>query len=398
MAQRTAKRYGIGVIVSGAVAALALALGGGVSPASAAASPAAPAVRDSGRVVVYYQKQFANGSTGAYISPLPLVTESTGVDVVNLAAVHMNADELKLNDLLPDDPSFDTMWAELRQIQAAGVAVVGMIGGAQNATWQSLTDDYDVQYARLHDFVTTHALDGIDLDVETDTDIAVVERVIADLRADFGTTFLVTLSPVTAALVGEDNISGFDYDDLYASSGQAIDWFNTQFYCGWGDPTADLYGAIVDYQSTQGAGIPASKIVMAVLTNPDNCGSGWVPLAELTASIQEIKAEIPTFGGVAGWEYFNSLPGGPEAPWKWAGEMRAAIDAALPTPDPTPTPSPTATPTPDPTPTTSPSPRTLAVSGIDTGGLVGGGLIAGAVAILGGSVLLLAALRRRSTR
>lgn len=105
-----AKRHGIGVIVGSAVAALALAFGGGVSPASAAA----PVVRDSGRVVVYYQKQFVNGSTGAYISPLPLVTEHTGVDVVNLAAVHMNAGELKLNDLLPDDPSFDTMWAELR--------------------------------------------------------------------------------------------------------------------------------------------------------------------------------------------------------------------------------------------------------------------------------------------
>lgn len=385
-----AKRHGIGVIVGSAVVALALAFSGGVSPASAVA----PVVRDSGRVVVYYQKQFVNGSTGAYISPLPLVTEHTGVDVVNLAAVHMNADELKLNDLLPDDPSFDTMWAELRQIQAEGVAVVGMIGGAQNATWQSLTDDYDVQYARLHDFVTTHSLDGIDLDVETETDISVVERVIADLRADFGSTFLVTLSPVTAALVGEDNLSGFDYDDLYASSGQAIDWFNTQFYCGWGDPTPDEYGAIVDYQSTRGAGIPASKIVMAVLTNPDNCGSGWIPLAELTASIQQITAETPTFGGVAGWEYFNSLPGGPDAPWEWAAEMRAAIDAPLPTP--TPTPTPTVSPTPTPTP--SPTVPLLAASGIDTGGLVGGGVIAGVVAILGGSVLLLAALRRRSTR
>jgi chitinase len=405
MTQRATKTHGTRVIVGAAVVALALAFGGGIGAASAAGPAGSTAsgtvVRDSGRVVVYYQKQFVDGSTGAYISPLPLVTENTGVDVVNLAAVHMNADELRLNDLLPDDPSFDTMWSELAEIQRSGVAVVGMIGGAQNATWQSLTDDYDVQYARLRDFVEAHALDGIDLDVETDTDISVVEKVIADLSADFGPSFLITLSPVTAALVGEDNLSGFDYDDLYRSSGDSIDWFNTQFYCGWGDPTAADYGEIVDYQSTKGAGIPASKIVIAALTNPDNCGDGWVPLDELTASIQEIKTTTPTFGGIAGWEYFNSLPGGTEAPWKWAAVMRAAIDEPLPTPTPTPTASPTTTPTavPAPVPTATPTPASgvLAASVQDSPGLVAGGII-GAIAVLVGAVALaVAAFRRRAS-
>ncbi len=276
-----------------AAALLAMVLGVGGVPGAASAAPASEVpeettvasvatgvasaeagVRGSGRVIVYYQKQFVDGSSGAYISPLPLVTENTGVDVVNLAAVHMNENELRLNDLLPDDPLFGTMWRELGEIQDAGVAVVGMIGGAQNATWQSLSTDYETQYQRLHDFVATYSLDGIDLDVETETDVAVVEHVIADLARDFGDGFLITLSPVTAALVGEDNLSGFDYDQLYAASGESIDWFNTQFYCGWGEPTAADYDEIVSYQAERGAGIPASKIVMAVLTNPENCGDG----------------------------------------------------------------------------------------------------------------------------
>jgi len=354
-------------------------------------------VRDSGRVIVYYQKQFVDGSTGAFISPLPLVTEHTGVDVVNLAAVHMNRDELKLNDLLPNDPSFDRMWEELAEIQAAGVPVVGMIGGAQNATWESLTDDYDVQYQRLRDFVKTYSLDGIDLDVETETDIAVVERVIADLNEDFGPSFLITLSPVTGALEGDENLSGFDYDDLYRSSGQAIDWFNTQFYCGWGEPTPADYGAIIDYQGTHGAGIPASKIVMAALTNPDNCGDGWIPIDALTASIQQIKAELPQFGGVAGWEYFNSLPGGPDAPWKWAAVMRTAIDAPAPTPSPTPTSPATSTPAPAPQPSTAAG--RLAATGQDTSGLTVS-VILGVIAVTVGAaaVTSAAAIRRRAAR
>ncbi|WP_368496604.1 glycosyl hydrolase family 18 protein [Herbiconiux sp. A18JL235] len=395
-----------------ALAAVVVGIGGMLGSASAAtasspvivsspaaALPAQTAVRDSGRVIVYYQKQFVDGSTGAYISPLPLVTENTGVDVVNLAAVHMNPDELRLNDLLPNDPRFDTMWRELAEVQDAGVAVVGMIGGAQNDTWQSLSTDYDTQYQRLHDFVVTYSLDGIDLDVETETDVAVVEHVIADLARDFGDDFLITLSPVTAALVGEDNLSGFDYDQLYASSGASIDWFNTQFYCGWGEPTAADYGEITAYQAARSGGIPPSKVVMAVLTNPENCGDGWIPLDELTASILQIRETTPDFGGVAGWEYFNSLPGGPEAPWRWAGVMRAAIDAPLPTPTPTPTPSPT--PSPAPTPTPSSTGAALA----DTGSAASGqglgelGALGGIAAMLTiGGVLVLRTQRIRSRR
>ncbi|MEV7767134.1 hypothetical protein [Microbacterium sp. NPDC086615] len=141
--------------------------------------------------------------------------------------------------------------------------------------------------------------------------------------------------------------------------------------------------------------------MIAALTNPDNCGDGWVPLDELTASIQEIKTTTPTFGGIAGWEYFNSLPGGTEAPWKWAAVMRAAIDEPLPTPTPTPTASPTTTPTavPAPVPTATPTPASgvLAASGQDSSGLVAGGII-GAIAVLVGAVALaVAAFRRRAS-
>jgi hypothetical protein len=393
---RLASLLAAGALAGAALTAGTIGAGAGAASASAVApaAPAAPAVPaavpDHDRVVVYYQKNHTD--TGTYISPLPLVTQNTGVDVINLAAVRMNQDVLNLNDWLPSDPRYDQMWADLATIQQSGVAVVGMIGGAENQTWENLDDDYDTQYARLKDFIDTYHLDGIDLDIETDTEIGTAEHVIEDLRADFGPGFLITMSPVSRALEGDDeNLSGFDYDQLYADVGDDIDWFNAQFYCNWGEPTVDDYDAIIDYQqSGEGAGIPSQKIVMIALTNESNCpeGAGWIPLDQLQQNLRALVAEHPDFGGVAGWEYFNSRPGGEAAPWEWAALMRQTLDEPAPTPTPTPTPAP------DPSTSPTASAAQLANTGANDGadamlaliaalGIAAGGAVAAAGVVLG---------------
>lgn len=35
--------------------------------------------------------------------------------------------------------------------------------------------------------------------------------------------------------------------------------------------------------------------------------------------------QFPDFGGVMGWEYFNSLPGGQEKPWQWAAGLSLSM-------------------------------------------------------------------------
>lgn len=396
----TTGRGGTGAVALVAVVAAmgASAFAGVVPDGSAHAASGESGVRESGRVVVYYQKHFADGS-GEYISPLPLVQQRTGVDAVVLAAVHMNADALLLNDDAPDAPLYDRMWADIAAVQADGVAVIGMIGGAQNDTWVNLQLDYPTQYERLRRFVTDHGLDGIDLDIETETDVATVMAVIDDLRGDFGPGFLITMSPVSAALAGEDNLSGFDYDELYRARGEDIDWFNTQFYCGWGEPTAADYGELVDYQSQEGSGVPPGKIVIAALTNPENCGDGWVPLDELETTLTALADRYDDFGGVAGWEYFNSLPGGTSAPWEWAGLMRIAIDAE-PTPTPSPSPAPAPGPSPDPSasPGNVPAGDRLAATGAGVAGEASAGLIGLAAAAAGAGILISGCVRRRAAR
>lgn len=47
---------------------------------------------------------------------------------------------------------------------------------------------------------------------------------------------------------------------------------------------------------------------------------------EILAGVLMARAgEGGAFGGVMGWEYFNSLPGGRAAPWEWAAWMTVLL-------------------------------------------------------------------------
>lgn len=299
---------------------------------------------DTKRTIAYYQtSRVDNKITNPYISPLPLLTEGTGTDYVILGAIKLKEEGVILNDHTPDDPYYVPVWTDLAAMQAQGVPVIGMVGGDQNPSWQTLSDDFDVQYPRLRDLIVKYHLDGIDLDVETPTDITVVEAVIDALRVDFGPTFLVTLSPVAAGMAGEiDRLSKLDYDRLYADRGDDVDWFNLQTYCGWGEPTEEFFSEVIGYQAERG-GVPASKLVMGVLSNPINCpeANGWIGLRPLLEEVSELAATQADFGGVATWEYYNSDPGGTAAPWRLNGLLTDAMNGILP-PEPGPEPSPAA--------------------------------------------------------
>lgn len=68
------------------------------------------------------------------------------------------------------------------------------------------------------------------------------------------------------------------------------------------------------------------KIVVGLVTNPAN-GSGFIPFNVLATVIPLMVGQHNKFGGVMGWEYFNSLPGGRERPWEWAQWMTRVMGA-----------------------------------------------------------------------
>lgn len=277
------------------------------------------------RVVVYYQTTHYNSSTTNEVSLLPLIQSESEVSVTHvlIGAIHIVDEQdgwIRLNDYTPDNEIFDHVWSDAAALQAAGVTVMAMVGGAAPGSWSRLESDFETYYGHLHDFIGTYNIRGLDLDVEQSTSLESIIQLIDRLKADFGDGFVISLAPVASALTeGGGNLSGFSYFALEAQRGSSIDFYNGQFYFGWGDASRPA-----DYEDIIDDGFPAEKVVMGQLTNPAN-GNGYVDFDTVLPVLQELTAENPTFGGVAGWEYFNSLPGGDSAPWQWASWMADAI-------------------------------------------------------------------------
>ncbi|KAJ7502988.1 endo-beta-N-acetylglucosaminidase [Mycena galericulata] len=282
---------------------------------------------DGHRTCVYYQTQYdssqpANSPYGHYISPLPLLTLVTHLF---LAAFHIDSDKsVHLNDNPPTAPMFTQMWTELGEMQASGIKVIGMLGGAAAGTYTLLTpDNFDTYYPPLANYISEFHLDGMDLDVEQSTPISVIENLITQLKADFGDDFIITLAPVASALMDGSNLSGFDYVTLDQTMGSQIAWYNAQFYSGFGSlfPDTQYIDIVNDFGDS---GLDPNRLVASVLTSPAN-GDGYISLNEVVSSAQSLSAMYGfNFGGINGWEYFNSLPNATE-PWLWAQTISAAM-------------------------------------------------------------------------
>lgn len=279
------------------------------------------------RIVVYHQTHYRNNDKD-YVPILPLLSEPTGITHLIIAAIHLNdaPGDITLNDHPPDNPLFKRLWSDVQLFQDSGVKVLGMLGGAAKGSFTRLDGDgakFEEFYVPLRDMLRTYKFDGLDLDVEEPMSLSGVIRLIDRLKADFGEVFIITLAPVAPALQRGSNLSGFDYDALEVARGGKISWYNTQFYCGWGSMEDTQ-----DYDLVMACGWPAHKVVAGVVTNGEN-GQGWVPTEILQMVIVTLMEKYPGFGGIMGWEYFNSLPGGVEKPWEWANSIEAAVEIGL---------------------------------------------------------------------
>ena len=276
------------------------------------------------RVICYHQTHYLNG---AFVSLLPLATESTdsiGVTHIIIAAIHLNdgPGNITLNDDPPLAAKHTPLWEEVAVFQDIGVQVLGMLGGAAHGSFQRLDRsdaEFEAYYVPLRNLIQDRRLDGLDLDVEEDMSLAGIIRLIDRLKADFGSSFIITLAPVAFALQRREHLSGFDYEALEVMRGGSIAWYNTQFYNNWG-----RLESFVDYDAILHQGWKPEKVVVGVLTNPGN-GHGFIDFEELQRTVAALTQFYPKFAGVMGWEYFNSRPGDEERPWEWAQEMGKAV-------------------------------------------------------------------------
>lgn len=272
------------------------------------------------RLVLYFQT--THHPNGAPISMLPLVNQK-GIALTHLivCSLHVNeGGEIHLNNYPPSHPVFYTLWNETKVLKNAGVKIMGMVGGAAPGSFTKGTLDgnhatFMKYYRQLRDIIRRFQLQGLDIDVEQPMSQRGIERLINQLRRDFGRDFIISLAPVASALKNGGNLSGFDYERLEARSGSKISFYNAQFYSGFGT-MANTY----DYTSIVSNDFEASRVVAGQLTTPGN-GYGYIPFESLNATVASLKSRYGEIGGVMGWEYFNSRPGGTAEPWEWAQIM-----------------------------------------------------------------------------
>jgi Glycosyl hydrolases family 18 len=302
---------------------LALASALALSSAFAQSAPVS-----SKRVIYYYQTQYYQGKYVSLSKIWKQVNPKTHKPItsdVMVAAFHLGYDTsnkpyIHLNDNVPSDPMFKVMWKEVATLQKNGVSVRMMLGGAAQGSYANLFSHWTTFYPILKRTLKHYQLDGIDMDIEEQVTLADAQKLVAQLNQDFSKQFIMTMSPVAPDLWGYVGFSGFKYKDLYDSAeGKRINWFNGQFYCGWA-----TLATPTEYELIIKNGYPPEKIVGGMIGNPANC-SGFVPINTVAKTVGELVAKYPRFGGVADWEYFNTLPGGLPNPVKWGAIMAKAM-------------------------------------------------------------------------
>lgn len=229
-------------------------------------------------------------------------------------------------------------------------------------------EQFEPYYAVLSTLIRKRSLQGLDLDVEEPTQLYTIQKIITRLKSDFGPSFIITLAPVMPALLprsprltsltyrllhpelpasespivralcqakflkSHKHLSGFSHFELEASdAGKLVEWYNVQFYCGWGDASNTRF-----YEALVTAGWNPRKLVLGVVTNPGN-GAGHVQLEKLQDVVKTLSTKYGNqFGGVMGWEYFNAMREKDaaraefiqrpiELPWMWAFDLAHAM-------------------------------------------------------------------------
>jgi hypothetical protein len=175
-----------------------------------------------------------------------------------------------------------------------------------------------------------HNIQGLDIDIEESVPISMPLRLLRQLNADMGTDFILTMAPVASALLRNGSgLHGFpqkDMDDQALEpsrpNGKLVSWYNAQFYNGWGDASSTtMYDQII----SEGGWSP-DRIVMGVLTNPGDGGSGFVKLPTLKSVVGSLGAKHASFGCAVGWEYWAAGTGdGMQYPWMWVKELGDVI-------------------------------------------------------------------------
>ena len=250
--------------------------------------------------IIYYYQTFVG------LEKLKNKEDATNIII---SSIHFGNDKLYLNDNEPDDPKFNKLWEETREIPNNGVHVSCMIGGAGGA-YKELFSNFDLYYSKLQDFLISKPwIQGVNLDIEEEVSLENVKKLVKLIKSDFGEEFEVTMAPVSSAMENDiPGMGGFVYKDLYNSEeGKMIDYFNCQCYESF---TLETYKNIIEN------GYPEEKIVMGMM-------SGQFKDDSFVKEVHKIKEEYVHVRGFYDWEYLDAPPN-KDDPSEWAKLIKTA--------------------------------------------------------------------------
>ncbi|PRP82778.1 centrosomal protein, partial [Planoprotostelium fungivorum] len=288
------------------------------------------------RIVAYNQTILTND--GQSVRPIMPFLKAGGTHMI-ICTLHIhpnNFDQLWLNDNPYDEAIFDDLWTQVAEFQKAGGVVTAMIGGAAGGgiSMMEFDQNKDKYFDLVCKFLREKKMQGLDLDIESgdnSCDNANTLLLIQRFRQVFGPKFIITMAPMATDLTSTSGstFSQINYPTLYKQSVDAkcpIDWFNLQFYNTFYTlDSPDAYNKIIAYGKSTKM-FTAAQIVAGAET------TGNISYNTLKQTVQSLAAAYNTkdnlFGGVMGWEYFNSDPGGESAPENWTKGLRDTIDAA----------------------------------------------------------------------
>ncbi len=238
---------------------------------------------------------------------------------VILSALHMHDDggtySLYLNDTALNDVSSD-YWDAVAGLQKSGMTVTALLGGAGNGTWKCVTADLqqaaDVLVAAMD---APYNLQGFDLDWETAPayDATTIGNLTNAIVAG-NSSAIVTHAPVPGLLSTYDQ----SFWDLV---GDNLAWLNVQWY---GD--SDLISDYENFVSGQTSGVAVSpNRVVCGSTVVTQVGVGYTPLCTLMKWIVTLQVKYSDFGGVAGWEFTQTIGSSDPTVANWNSCIQAAL-------------------------------------------------------------------------
>ena len=224
-----------------------------------------------------------------------------------------NIPYIHLNNNNPNEKIYNKLWSDLKIAHNLGIKILLMVGGAGLA-YQKLFSNFNTFYLMLKkEILKRPYIEGIDLDIEENTNLNYVQLLINQINKDFGNNFIITMAPIANSLQYNcSGMGGFSYKKLFNSiEGRRINWFNGQFYGCFNYKT---------YKNIINNGYPVEKVVIGMISSDFNKKTFDNALKE----IKKIKVEYNNFSGVFNWEYFDAPPNNKD-PSEWAYQLKKLV-------------------------------------------------------------------------